>query len=96
MKKFIPMATFVLGGVVTYRWLLPSKRRETVDRVRARMRERVADGMEHLMDAMPDDSPPKLVVTTLPKLRQQSDEMLQLLKEQNERIRALERERELV
>lgn len=43
--------------------------------------------MERVMDAMPEDSPPKLINTILPRLKQQNDEILVLLKEQNDLLR---------
>ena len=38
--------------------------------------------MKRMMDAMPEDSPPKLVMSVLPRLQEQNDEILALLKEQ--------------
>jgi hypothetical protein len=39
------------------------------------------------MDRMPPDSPPKLVMSILPRLREQNDEIVALLREQNELLR---------
>jgi len=43
--------------------------------------------MERMMDAMPENSPPKLVTTILPRLQKQNEQTLVLLNEQNELLR---------
>jgi hypothetical protein len=43
--------------------------------------------MKRMMDAMPEDSPPKLVMSILPRLQEQNDQILVLLKEQNDLMR---------
>jgi len=43
--------------------------------------------MKRMMDAMPDDSPPKLVMSILPRLQEQNDRILLMLKEQNDLLR---------
>lgn len=48
--------------------------------------------MERMMQSMPEDSPPKLVKSILPRLKEQNDEVLLLLKEQNDILRHLKRE----
>jgi hypothetical protein len=63
----------VIGGVIAARWLLPAKGRGGM--------------MERMMERMPPDSPPKLVMSILPRLREQNDEIVALLREQNELLR---------
>jgi len=43
--------------------------------------------MKRMMNAMPEDSPPKLVMSILPRLQEQNDQILALLKEQNDLLR---------
>jgi hypothetical protein len=62
-----------IGGVIVAQRLL-----------RARGRGRM---MERMMERMPPDSPPKLVMSILPRLREQNDEIVALLREQNELLR---------
>ena len=64
--------------------LLSKTRRE---QMRSSMRGRMQRRMHAFMDRLPDDSPPKLVASVLPRLREQNDEMLQLLREQNALLR---------
>jgi hypothetical protein len=48
------------------------------------MRQRM---MARMIEGLPADSPPKLVMSILPRLREQNDEMIALLREQNELLR---------
>lgn len=63
----------ILGGVIAVRRLFPSKGR-------GRM-------MERMMERMPPDSPPRLIMSILPRLREQTDEIVALLREQNQLLR---------
>jgi hypothetical protein len=50
----------------------------------AAMRRKI---MKRMIDAMPEDSPPKLVMSILPRLQEQNDQILALLKEQTDLLR---------
>lgn len=63
----------LIGGIIAVR-----------RRLRAEGRGRL---MERVVERMPPDSPPKLVMTILPRLREQNDEMIALLRQQNELLR---------
>ncbi|MCB2074916.1 MAG: hypothetical protein H6917_03650 [Novosphingobium sp.] len=52
----------------------------------AAMRNRM---MKRMMASMPEDSPPRLVKSILPRLEAQNEEILALLKEQNDLLRRL-------
>jgi hypothetical protein len=39
--------------------------------------------MEHMMASLPESSPPKLVMSVLPRLRDQNDQIITMLREQN-------------
>ncbi len=41
-------------------------------------------GLENMMANLPEGSPPKLVMSILPKLKAQNDQIIALLQEQNE------------
>jgi hypothetical protein len=43
--------------------------------------------MEKMMAGLPEDAPPKLVMSILPKLRAQNDQVIALLLEQNDLLR---------
>jgi hypothetical protein len=40
-----------------------------------------------MIEGLPPESPPKLVMTILPRLREQNDDIIALLREQNELLR---------
>lgn len=91
MKKLVFLIGVFAGLAMVVGRILPPERREGLaglrESMRGRMRERMMERMGRMMEEMPDDSPPKLVVSTLPRLREQSDQMLALLKEQNDLLR---------
>lgn len=83
MRKLLALGAVVVGGVIAVRGLLRSERggaRRGLGAVRQRIVARMLEGM-------PPDSPPKLVMSILPRLQQQSDEIVSLLREQNELLR---------
>lgn len=45
--------------------------------------------MKRMLEAMPEDAPPKLVISILPRLQEQNGQILTLLEEQNELLRRL-------
>jgi len=74
----------ILGcGALAVRQLLSPERRERIAHLKANVSKRM---MERMIEQMPDDCPPKLIMSTLPRLQQQSDEILALLRVQNDRL----------
>ncbi|HEX6533460.1 MAG TPA: hypothetical protein VF041_02615 [Gemmatimonadaceae bacterium] len=51
------------------------------------MSRRIRQRMERAMASLPDDAPPKLVMSVLPRLRDQNDQIIAMLREQNELLR---------
>ncbi len=47
--------------------------------------------MEHMMASLPEGAPPKLVMSILPRLREQNDQIIALLQEQNGLLREWQR-----
>ncbi|WP_146140205.1 hypothetical protein [Alsobacter soli] len=45
------------------------------------------DHMERMMASLPENAPPKLVMSILPKLQAQNETIIALLREQNELLR---------
>lgn len=83
MKRSTALGMAVVGGAIALR-SIPSVRRP---RLGAAMRRRMLGGMERMMASMPEDAPPKLIMSVLPRLRDQNDEMITMLREQNELLR---------
>jgi hypothetical protein len=48
-------------------------------------------GMEHMMASLPEGAPPKLIMSILPKLQAQNDQIITMLREQNELLREQQR-----
>ena len=72
----------ILGGIVyAVRTLLEDEGR------RERLSHLPAIAMERGMEMMPEDSPPKVMLSSLRRLQEQSDQLLALLREQNELLR---------
>ncbi len=90
MKRFIALGALVLGGAIAFQVLARDPRRRRLGSV---VRQRMFKRMERMMAALPEGAPPKLVISVLPRLREQSDEILRLLREQNELLREPPRSR---
>lgn len=84
----------VVGAVASR--ILSEKEPEPPRGLAAKMRARLQAHMERMMEEMPADSPPRLVMSTLPRLAEQNDQILALLREQNALMRELKEKREPV
>lgn len=84
MRRLLVLGAVLTGVVMAARRLVPSEQggadRRPVPTVRQRLVARMLEGM-------PPDSPPRLVMSILPRLQQQNDEIIALLREQNELLR---------
>lgn len=80
MKKFIAVGAIVLGGALAFQILAREPRRQFSSAVR----KRILNRMERMMASLPEGAPPKLIMSVLPRLREQNDEILRMLREQNE------------
>jgi hypothetical protein len=57
------------------------------------MKRRMAEHMERMMARLPENAPPRLVVSILPRLQAQNEQIIALLREQNELLREQQRTR---
>jgi hypothetical protein len=57
------------------------------------MKLRMAEHMERMMARLPENAPPRLVVSILPRLQAQNEQIIALLREQNELLREQQRTR---
>ena len=83
MNRFIVFGAAVVGGVIAFRSLSGAPRR----RVGTALGLRMLRHMEHMMASLPESSPPKLVMSVLPRLREQNDQIIAMLREQNALLR---------
>lgn len=83
MKRFIALAAIVLSGAIALQSLARKPRRRFTSVVRQRMLKR----MERMMASLPEGAPPRLIMSVLPRLREQNEEILRMLREQNELLK---------
>ena len=80
MTKVLLLTAVLVGGAMAARRLLTAERREGLSRLPATM-------MERCMEHMPEDSPPKVMTSGIRRMQEQNDELLALLREQNDLLR---------
>jgi hypothetical protein len=83
MSRVIVVGGATLGGLIAFRCLSP----ETRHRLTAAVKHRMMKHMASMMASLPEEAPPRLVMSILPKLRAQNDQIIALLQEQNELLR---------
>ncbi|MEJ2696654.1 MAG: hypothetical protein P8013_08390 [Candidatus Sulfobium sp.] len=83
MNRSIALGTVVLASVATWLVLSPDRRH----RIGAGVSRRMAHRMEHMLAGLPEESPPKLIMTILPQLHKQNEEIIDMLREQNALLR---------
>ena len=74
MKKILFLALIFLAGRFVVRQLLQDEQRERLAHLPATM-------MEKCMEMMPEDSPPKVMMSSLRRLQEQNEQILSLLRE---------------
>ncbi len=84
MRKLLFMVAIGIGIVAVLRRVLPAEQR---DRLQESLSSVPGAMMEHCMDMMPEDSPPKVMMSTMRRLEEQNDELAKLLRRQNKLLR---------
>lgn len=79
MNRTLRLGVAVTAGLLGL-GLLSKARRERIGNA---IGHRMLGRMEHMMASLPENSPPRLVMTVLPQLREQNDLIIRLLREQN-------------
>ncbi len=84
MRKLLLMVAIGAGTVALLRRVLPAEQRaqlqESLSSVPGAM-------MEHCMEMMPEDSPPKVMVSSMRRFEEQNDEIATLLRAQNKLLK---------
>jgi hypothetical protein len=83
MNRPIAVGAAVLGGMIAFGLLAGAPRR----RLTATLGRRMLQRMEHMVASLPEQSPPRLIMSVLPRLREQNDQIIAMLREQNELLR---------
>ena len=84
MRRLLALGAGVVGGAIAALRFLPSEGRPAGRGPGTTLKQRM---MARMMEGLPADSPPRLVMDILPRLREQNDEIIALLREQNELLR---------
>ncbi len=84
MRKLLFMVAIGIGIVALLRRVLPAEQR---DRLQENLSKAPGAMMEHCMDMMPEDSPPKVMMSTMRRVEKQNDEVARLLRVQNKLLR---------
>jgi hypothetical protein len=87
MKPLVAFGLATIAGVIVF----GSLPRTVRGRLTAGMKDRMLRHMEHVMESLPEGAPPKLVMSVLPRLQTQNEQIIALLQELKELIRAQER-----
>lgn len=82
MKALIGVGGVAIG-VVAFAYLS----RESRGRLGAAIGRRMIRRMERMMASLPEGAPPKLIMSVLPRLQAQNEQIIAMLKEQNELLR---------
>ncbi|HEY5624929.1 MAG TPA: hypothetical protein VIT93_00420 [Dehalococcoidia bacterium] len=84
MRKLLFTVAIGIGIVALLRRVLPPEQRaslqENLSRVPGAM-------MNHCMEMMPEDSPPKVMMSSMRRIEAQNDELAKLLQKQNTLLR---------
>lgn len=87
MKKLWLVPGILAGGVASARVL---SQRPLGHRLKAMIQKRLRAHMQRMLETMPEDSPPRLVMSVLPRLEEQNDEILALLRRHDVLVRESE------
>ncbi len=80
MTRVLLLIAILLGGAIAARRLLTAERCEGLSRLPGTL-------MERCMEQMPEESPPKVMMSSLRRMQEQNEQLLTLLREQNDLLR---------
>lgn len=89
--KLLSLGVAAIGGAVVYRCLPIASRQRMTQTVGDWMNKKLLDHMGRIMASLPEGAPPKLVISILPKLQAQNEQIIAMLQEQNELLRHRQR-----
>ncbi len=85
--KLATLAAATVGGLILLRCIPIESRHRMTRAVGDWMNRRMIEHMGRMMARLPEGAPPKLVMSVLPKLEAQSEQIIAMLQEQNELLR---------
>ncbi len=84
MKKLLLIAVVGIGVLAVLRRALPAEQKS---RLQEKLSGVPGSVMEHCMDMMPEDSPPKVMMSTMRRIEDQNDKLARLIRAQNKLLR---------
>ncbi len=84
MRKLLFMVAIGIGIVALLRRVLPAEQRASLQE---NLSKAPGAMMEHCMEMMPEDSPPKVMMSTMRRIEEQNDKLARLLRVQNKLLR---------
>ena len=85
--KLAALGIATVGGVIALRCVPGESRHRMTRTVGDWMTRKMLNHMGRVMASLPEGAPPKLVMSVLPKLEAQSEQIIAMLREQNELLR---------
>ncbi len=87
MTRLAALGVATAGGVIAFLWLRGGSRHRLTGAVGDWIAHRMVRHMGRMMESLPEGAPPKLVMSILPKLQAQNEQIIAMLQEQNELLR---------
>ena len=89
--RLVTLGLTTVAGIIVLR-CLPIKSRHRMTRAADDwIAKRMVDHIGRVMASLPEGAPPKLVASILPKLQAQNEQIIAMLREQNELLRQQQR-----
>ncbi len=85
--KLFAVGIAMVGGVIVMRCVPRESRHRASRAVTDWMTKKMLNHMDRMMASLPEGAPPKLVASILPKLREQNEQIIGMLREQNDLLR---------
>ncbi len=85
--KLVVLGIAAVGGVIALRFVPTEPRHRMTQAIGDWMHKRMIGHMSRVMASLPEGAPPKLVASILPKLQVQNEQIIAMLREQNELLR---------
>ncbi len=87
MTKLAALGIATVGGVIVLRCVPHESRNRASRAIGGWMTKKMLGHMGRMMASLPEGAPPKLIVSILPKLQEQNEQIIAMLREQNEILR---------
>jgi hypothetical protein len=84
MTRLGTLGVAIVGGVIAFRCLPLESRNRLSLTIGNWMANRMVEHMGRMMASLPESAPPKLVMSILPKLQVQNEQIIAMLRKQNE------------